>query len=244
MNIKEAKILLKACRPGTTADGDPRIAEALELAGRDPALGAWFEEQCALYATVKAKLEEIPVPDDLKDRILSDRKVVRPALWTRRRIVLVAAAALVLLVAIAALCFRAGTNSDLRVYRRDMVQFIADLYRMNVQATTWEGLQKAFAKQGWPSDYVVPNTLQSVSLEGGCMLIWRDEKVSLICMKSEKKKGLWLFVMNRTGLPASASKEKPQYGKVGKLSTATWSQGDKTYLLATEGDAADLRNRL
>lgn len=244
MNSEEAKILLQAWRPGVTANDDPRIAEALELDGRDPELKAWFEEQCALDAAFKAKLEEIPVPNGLRERILSQHKVIQPSVWRRHRAVLATAAAFVLLVGIAALYFRAASNSDLRSYRRDMAQFIADLYRMNVHATTWDGLQKAFAKQGWPSDYIVPSALRSVHLEGGCMLIWRDEKVSLICMKSETKKGLWLFVMDRTSLPASASKEEPEFGKTGKLNTATWSKGDKTYLLATEGDTADLKNRL
>lgn len=227
-----------------SADDDPRIAEALELTRRDPALAAWFEEQCALHTALKAKLEEMPVPADLKERILSRRKVVQPVIWWRRRTVLAAAAALVLVLAAAALYFGVGTNSDLRVYRRDMVQFVADLYRMNIQGTTWDGLRKAFAKQGWPSDYVVPSALQSVSVEGGCILSWRDEKVSLICMRTAEKKGLWLFVMNRKGLPASSTKEEPQLAKVGEMSTATWSKSDKTYLLVSKGDKTEVKKHL
>lgn len=244
MDSKEAKIVLQAYRPGMSANDDPRIAEALESTKRDPALAAWFEEQCAWHEALKAKFQEVPVPADLKERILAGRKVARPAAWWRSRAALVAAAALALLLVAAALVFRTGTSSDLRAYRRDMVQFVADLYQMNVRVNTWDELRQAFAKQGWPSDYAAPDALRSVRLEGGCRLFWREEKVSLLCLKTAEDKGLWLFVMNRAALPASSLTQSPQFAKVGKLSTATWSSGDKSYLLATNGDEGDLKKHL
>jgi hypothetical protein len=240
----EAKRILRAYQPGMESDADPRIAEALELTKRDPILAAWFEEQSALNSTLTAKFAEVPVPGDLKERILAERKIVRPTLWWRSRTALAAAAALVLLVAVTAMFFRSMAGSDLHAYRKDMVQFVADLYKMNARATTWDGLRQSLAKQGWPSDFIVPDALRSVRLEGGCMHYWREEKVSLACMKTAENKGLWLFVIPRASLQSAPALPAPQFATVGKLSTATWTSGDKTYLLASEADIEALKKYL
>jgi hypothetical protein len=43
-----------------------------------------------------------------------------------------------------------------------------------------------------------------------------------------------LFVMDRAGLPDLPDTSAPQYAKAGDLMTATWSEGDKIYLLTGE----------
>jgi hypothetical protein len=43
------------------------------------------------------------------------------------------------------------------------------------------------------------------------------------------------------GSPAGAS---PQFSKINRLTTATWTQGDKLYLLGTEGDEQALKKYL
>lgn len=244
MDSKEAKRILQSYRPGMSADEDPRIAEALELTKRDPILAAWLAEECALHEAMAAKFNEVPVPGDLKDRILAERKVMAPAIWWRSRTALAAAAALIFLVAVAGFFFRSMAGSELRAYRTDMVQFVADLYKMNARATNWDELRHSLARQGWPSDFTVPDSLRAVRLEGGCMTYWREEKVSLACMKTAEDRGLWLFVIPRAALGSAAETPSPQFAKVGKLSTATWSSGDKTYLLASEADTEALKKHL
>jgi len=244
MTSNEARTILRAYRPGKSAEDDPHFAQALALAGQDAGLGAWLDEQNALHDAMRSKFGEIPVPANLRERILADRKVARPTFWRRSPVALAAAAALVVVIGIAALIFPDGASADLRAYRRDMVQFVADLYRMNARARTWDELRQAFAKQGWPADYVVPAALRSVRLEGGCMHYWREQKVSLACMKTGEGQGMWLFVINRAALPSGCPTPQPQFADVGKLRTATWCSEDKTYLLATDGGLELLKKHL
>lgn len=243
MDSEEAKVVLQAYRPGIAVDDD-KISEALELARRDSILAAWWEDQCALHEAFEAKFREVPVPDGLRERILAGRRISEPIPWLRSRATLAAAAAVVLLTAVFATVFRMQAGDDLRTYRRDMAQFVSDLYKMNVQVSSWEELRQAFAEQGWPSDYVVPGALRSVTLKGGCVLYWRKEKVSLICMETREGKGMWLFVANKAMFANAPSKLAPQLAKAGQLRTAAWSEGDNVYLLATEDAAANLRNLL
>jgi hypothetical protein len=244
VDSNEAKTVLQAYRPGLPAD-DPRVAEALERTKRDPDLGKWWKEQCELHEALRAKFQEMLVPSDLKERILAGPRIVKPAVWWRSRATMAAAAAVVVLaIAASALFLQSGTGSEFRAYRRDMVQVVADLYKMNVRATTWDDLRRTLGKNGWPADFVLPDSLRAVRLEGGVMTYWREEKVSLACMKTAEGRDLWLFVINRTVLPAAPAAESPQFAGVGKLNTAAWSSGDKVYLLAISGDETELKKLL
>ena len=70
MNSSEAKEVLLLYRPGTADAADPQIAEALELARRDPELGRWFEQHRAFQKAMRAKFRQIEVPAHLKTSLL------------------------------------------------------------------------------------------------------------------------------------------------------------------------------
>lgn len=52
MDNREARFVLNAYRPGGQDAGDPRFAEALEQARRDPVLERWFSESLAFDAAM------------------------------------------------------------------------------------------------------------------------------------------------------------------------------------------------
>ena len=58
----------------------------------------------------------------------------------------------------------------------------------------------------------------------------------MVCFDRGDRQMLYLFVMNRSAVqdPPSAS---PVVAKVSKLITASWTQGDKTYVLAGPEEA-------
>ena len=70
MNCSEAKEVLLLYRPGSTDAADPQIAEALELASRDPELRRWFDQHSAFQKAMCAKFQQIEVPAHLKASLL------------------------------------------------------------------------------------------------------------------------------------------------------------------------------
>src|SRR5271163_2949937 len=86
MTNKEAGYLLAACRPNGTDNSDPEFSEAVAQASRDPILNAWFEDQHRFDSGIAVRLQSVPVPPDLRSRILVVGRVSRPAPWfsTRR----------------------------------------------------------------------------------------------------------------------------------------------------------------
>src|SRR5215470_6851095 len=83
MDNREAKFILNAYRPGGQDASDPRFAEAIEQARRDPGLEQWFKESVAFDATVTEKLHAVAVPVDLRDNILAGVKISRPLRWSK-----------------------------------------------------------------------------------------------------------------------------------------------------------------
>jgi len=68
-------------RSDSSDAADAQTVEALDAVQRDPELSAWFEQHREAQAAIRARFREIPVPPDLKRRILDahvdHRKVVR-----------------------------------------------------------------------------------------------------------------------------------------------------------------------
>lgn len=244
MDSNEARMVLRAYRPAIDAGGDEQIAAALEQVRRDPELAAWWEQECVLHEALRAKFQQVPVPADLRDRILAGAVVVALIPWWRRRFAIAAAAAVVLLVAAGAAVWKFQTRDAFAPYRTEMTQFVDELYNMNVQATGWEELHEAFAKKGWPSEFTIPAGLRANRLKGGCVLYWKEEKVSLVCMETETRRGVWLFIKDQGTLPAVATVPGSRVEKVGHYNTTTWTTGDKLYLLVTKGSEEELKQVL
>src|SRR5215472_12102708 len=83
MTDNQAKEILKLYRPGTADAEDPSFAEALVLCERNAELKSWFTEHCALYSALRAKFKGIPVPEGLRQQIISERKVHTVPMWQK-----------------------------------------------------------------------------------------------------------------------------------------------------------------
>src|SRR5262245_27195155 len=62
MTIRDAKEILLLYRPGRGDESDPQIAEALDLARREPELQRWLEENSAFHEAMAGRLKSLPVP--------------------------------------------------------------------------------------------------------------------------------------------------------------------------------------
>ena len=239
MNSEQAKQILELHRPGLDAGDDPEVAAALELARRDPILREWYEQSRAVHAALRDKFMQIPVPAELRAAILAQRKIVEPA-WWHPSAWLAAAALFALLLGVALVWVKPAQSERFAGFRSRMVRTALRQYRMDIMTNDLSQVRQFLARRGAPSDYVLPNELQKLSLTGGGCLHWRDNPVSMVCFDRGDKQMLFLFVINRAALHDAPS-ASPQVIKVSKLQTESWSEGDKTYVLARPEDSAVLR---
>jgi uncharacterized membrane protein YbaN (DUF454 family) len=239
VNNEQAKQILLAYRPGVD-DADPLVAEALALARRDPELARWLEQQTAFDAVIRARLRELPAPVGLQTRILADAPAkTAPLAWWQRRPVWLATALVVL--ALVYLPYLRPSNT-FAAYRASMAQYVASGYAIELRADNFDALRQQFTKDGWPSDYVLPPGLKRLKVEGGCRGQWHGQKVSLCCLRANDH-GVWLLVIDRSAVWLEPGRS-PVFAREGRLATASWTDGHLTYLLATEGDEAELRSYL
>ena len=260
MNREEAKEVLRLFRADSTQPDDPQVAEALQQAQRDPELREWLERSCAFHAAMRQRLQQLPVPTDLPQAILArsapvlgrssipvplgsavakDRqKIIRPV-WRQRSGWLAAAAGVAVLLGLAVLWLQPRTPDRFSDYRSRMIRNAARRYRMDILTNDLNQVRQFLARRGAPADFVLPNGLDKLSVTGGVSARWRGHPVSMVCFDRGDKQMLFLFVVDR-----SAVKDPPpatQVAKVNQLLTSSWSQGDKTYVLAGPEDTALLR---
>ena len=247
MNRQEAQEILLLYRPGRADEDNPELIEALDLVKHDPELAKWFETHCALHHAISAKFKQIDVPAGLKEQILSERKIPSVILWWRRPAVLAAATGVVLLAGLASLWLRPVPRDSFPAFRQWMVRTALRTYTMGLETNDLNQIRAYLAQRSTPADYVLPQSLEKAKGTGCDAMHWHGHGVSMVCFRSGKplgpgeKSDLFLFVIDRSSVPGAPAGDPPQFTKVNKLMTASWTLGNKVYLLAGNGDEAFLR---
>jgi hypothetical protein len=252
MDRNEAKLLLQACRANGEDDALPAFAEALALAARDPELKAWHEAQRAFDAKVAAKLGGIPVPSDLRATILAGRKsaptpmpkrAALPPFW------LAAAAMLAALVVVGGLLLPSwrgsagGTTMASTDYSAAVLPFLGnDSPSLGMTSPEHEKIVAWLKERNSPTGNLPAAMAQLPSV--GCQTYSvQGHTVSLMCFTMSDGKLAHLFVVRRHDL-SDPPGDSPQFAKVGSWSTAAWSDGETSYLLATQADPDALKQLL
>ena len=250
MNQQEAKKILSLYRPGTADAEDESFAEALRFCESDPALKSWFDGHCALYAALRLKFKETPVPEGLKEQILAERRVATMSLLGKKRTVFAVVAVVAVLTGLLSLWLRPREDTGYTGYANRMVSAALRGYSMDLTTNDLGQIRAFLAQTGSPSDYAVPTGLQLKAAALGCALeTWQGARVSLICFKSGKSlrqgqtNDLWLFVTDSKSV-RGAPEGGPVIRKVNRTMTASWTEGGLTYLLVADGDAAFLQQYL
>jgi Protein of unknown function (DUF3379) len=244
MDKKEAKELLRTYRPGTSDDQEPRVAEALQMAQHDQELAKWFEGHRQFNAAMRNKLKEMPVPADLKEKILLAEAQRRGKIIPLRKfLVPLAAAAAVVLLALGAWYFLTPQNK-FADYRDRVVRQSQRGYVMDMWSTNLADIHSFLMTKQCP-DYALPQPLVRLPAIGCASNVeWRDHKVSMVCLKNRHNQDLYLFVLDRQNLddpPASGARD---FAQVLQLGTESWTEGDKVYILAGRGDESELQQYL
>lgn len=249
MDNDRAKMILSAYRADGADASDPIFAEALAQAQRDPELARWFAEERALDERMHAALQSVRPPADLKDALLLAAKVSRmPAhrAWWARPAWLAAAAAIVLFAGLAFFALKpdrepmtlAGVTSEMaRLQREDRVS-------LGAMISDPAQIQRWLKEHEGPHDFAAPTGLASQMRLGCQVLDINGNKVSLVCFQVGDQKMVHLLVIDRRRLADPPVVGKPVFIQDGELAFATWTEGDRTYVLAGRGRAESLRQWL
>jgi hypothetical protein len=244
MNSQRAREILAMYRPGVDDADDPLVAEALAQSRHDPDLTRWLEQQQAIDAALGRKFKQISVPEGLEQDILAERKIVRPAIWWQRPVLLVAAAAAVVLAVVAGYWWRTAEPQNFVSYRQTMARLVSGEYKMMLETNDLNAVRQFLAANHSPANYVLTAEMQKLPAEGCALINWHGRPVSLVCLDRGADNDLFLFVANRSALPDTPADPKPQFARVGPMTTASWTVGDTSYVLASKGGEDDLRKFL
>jgi hypothetical protein len=250
VNKQDAKEILLLYRPSADGD-DPEFSEALALTRTDPELAAWFQQHCAFQDAARAAFNEIPVPEALKEQILSERKA-HITLSSRRK-ALAAASVVVILACIGVFAFRnlphnPALDNSFANFQSRMIGLILRYPKMDLETNDLQAIRQELAKHG-QTNIIFTASLDKTAGTGCATLRWQDKPVSMICFNSGKNgkpktPDLFLFAIDTASL-----KDPPPNGPDGPLITqarkslfsGSWTSGGKTYVLGAIGDENFLR---
>lgn len=252
MNLDEAKTILLLYRPGTADAEDPQIAAALALAKQSPELALWLADQAARQALVRAQFQQIPVPAGLRTQILAETVAPGRIIHWSPRLLLAAAAAIVLLGWLAALWLpRHPADDTLEIFQHRMAGIALRGYAMDLTTNNPDPIRAFLAQKQAPADYLLPSGLQPAQVSGCAVEGWQNVKVSMICFRTGRPlrpgqaSDMWLFVVDRAAIKDSpAPGTPPRILTVNRLTAAVWTQGGRLYLLGLAGDPAALQKFL
>jgi len=236
MNNEAAKLILQAYRPGGQDANDPQFREALEQAQRDPDLARWFANEQALDSRISAKLiSSLKPPAHVKSHLLAQQKIIRPVAWWRQPAWQLAAACLALVITVAAIWFKPAPAKGFIEYRQEMAEFVGNkLDRLDLMSRDVGEVRRWLAQQESHGDLILPAGLGGRPSVGCRLLNWNGEKVSLICFELENRQVAHLLVIDRAALENTPT-ESPVFTTLEDIATVSWSQGDKTYVIASKG---------
>jgi hypothetical protein len=246
MTTTHAKRILELYRAGDPSVNEREMQTALEFTRNETEVKTWFEQHLAVERAVTDKFREIPVPASLKERLLAQPKIVRLQFaWSAKQWMQLAAAVAILICGIATLLIYTAQSGEPRFaqFETRMVRSALREYKMEVFTKDMGQLRHWMEKRNAPADFQVPKGLSKLALTGGGVLHWHNHPVSMACFDRGDKKMLFLFVMDKSALNDPPSTE-PQLDDVKKLAVASWSAGDKAYLLAAPGDKDNIRKYL
>jgi hypothetical protein len=237
MDEQEARMILRAYRPGDQDQNDPQFAEALEEARKNPDLARWFAEEREFDRAMAAHIEAVPAPFGLKTRILAQARTRATSTQSRWAAGLAVVAALLFLIAQIVSLWRTpeAPSAVLPNYAREMVSFVRLMPPLEMESKDLGAIRSWLTKREMPP-VSVPAGLAELDPVGCRVLSFRGREVTLICFRRDTKRLAHLFAVDRGALPKLKPGEAPIFSKQGGWTTVTWAEKDRAYMIAVQGD--------
>ncbi len=248
MTNEQVKQILQLYRPGTADAVDPAFADALALCEQDAELKEWFANHCALYAALRSKFKKIAVPEGFKEQIIAERQVHHETpVWQKAVLAVGTVAAAVVIISTLPQWSTHRERHDFAAYRSVMSGNAARGYYMDLYTNDLDQIRLFFAQKSDIADYVLPENLKKNATAAGCVTSkWQGNQVSMICFQTGRplapgtKSDLWLFVATNTIAKDAPRATAPAVEHSNGFVTASWTEGNRTYVLAMEGDDKQL----
>jgi hypothetical protein len=236
MNADQAKLELDA----TTLRPQDASAEARAMAEADPQLAAWLAERTAFDESLSAAMAPIAVPAGLRESILraaaagtAQRKSTS---WLKPWLL---AAAACLTLGTTVLLSTSGHSDS---WQNQALSAVMSLEHgtslLDEEKDTLAEIRQSLAASGSVSPQKLPATLEAAQALGCKRVKIGSHPASIICFMLESGKEAHIVVMNTSELPSSST---PQFASEKDWNTATWSDGQQTFFLATTDDVAALK---
>ena len=264
MDNEQARFILSAYRAGGQDASDSQFAEALEQARRDPQLAQWLAGETALDAAISTSLKSIPVPAGLKAAILAGQKIVHPQPWWRRRIHPAAAAAALAITAatIGYLAIRepAGSRADFKGFTEDITEhigsgdgmllrqpkivqtemgfYLGPGYRPRYRSASIGDIRHWLDQNNGHGNCAIPSRLQGFPNLGCGVMVWRGRPVTLISFQAGSRiqsPKVHLAVISSADLTDPPARGRLRFHDHQECTTASWSDGNFTYVLMAPG---------
>lgn len=241
MNKDEAKYILRCYRPSSQDASDPLMAEALELARRDPDLATWLAEEQALDAKLADCFGKVPVPPGLKSQLLAARKVVPLRSWKKPALWLAAAASIALLAALAITILRQPAISPVTAEpQSELIDLARQSPHVSYMARNYAQIEEWMRAQGISFEMTLPVRLSQQRFEGCRVFLWQGRQVALLCLEVD---GSHVDLLAFRDDSKSPDEVRP-VARAGELQTVTWKRSGVTYILAGNVSAGTLESLL
>ncbi|MBL9202960.1 MAG: hypothetical protein JNL39_20785 [Opitutaceae bacterium] len=239
MNNEEAKFILSAYRPDGRDASDPRFAEALAQAARDPELRRWLEGQRAFDRAVAARIADLAPPAGLREAILAGARASQPrrAWWAQPG--WIAAAAAVVLLAAAGLRWAVPAEESLAGFAAFAAADSSDEHDRHDGFPAGLGeVQARLASQTAPFGQTMPVSLEDLRRSRCRTLRVAGRDVFELCFNRD---GTWyhLYVGERGKIPPGAG--GPALASKDGYSAAAWTDARHVYALVAHAEPAALR---
>jgi hypothetical protein len=238
MDRQEARSILSLHRSDEPAN-DERHAQAKELAAKDPELARWWIEDQEIDDAIAKQLAAIPLPGDLKARVMSRASPLSTLQPRWQRPILAAAAAIVALAVVFGFWRGSLTStSSLAGYRHEMVLLINNWQPLDLETTNLAQIDDFLRKSGGPSSFEIPKPLRNLTPIGCRVFRSHGKDVALICFKPGGGHVMHLFVTRTDGISMKGLQTTPKFAQDSGWMTAMWKGDGQVYLVVLKGDRA------
>ena len=245
MDKQEAKLVLQAFGPNERDAPQPAFAEAMALVENDPELKAWWHAQQAFDRSVSAKLKEVPIPEDLRASILAGRKIEQIRPHSQFSFWLAAAAAVAIFCAL-------GTSQYYKAFgpvpRDEYTATILPLLNQDAPSLAMTSTDRnqimSWLKQRNAPTGTIPARMADMPTVGCQTYSVHGHPVSLICFAMPSGALAHMFIIDEKALIDPPGNGEPWIINVDGWNTAAWSDGNMSYIVATQSSADALKQLL